>query len=99
MPKAYLVARIDVQDQEKFSEFRNMSGPIIKDHGGRLLVRNSQVDLREGGQDFTTVIIVEFDDMEAARRFYESEEYQAAIEVRQQAADTTLFLVEGAPEA
>jgi uncharacterized protein (DUF1330 family) len=31
----------------------------------------------------------------AARRFYESKEYQAIIELREQASDTRLILVEG----
>lgn len=95
MPKAYLVARIDVRDQEAFAEFRKLSGPVITEHGGHVLVRNSHIDQREGEQDFNTVIIVEFSDIETARRFYESEGYKKAIKVRQRAADTQLFLVEG----
>lgn len=95
MPKAYLVARIDVRDQDAFAEFRNMSGQAIAEFGGHVLVRTSQIDQREGEQDFNTAIILEFPDIETARRFYESDGYQAAIKVRQRAAETSLFLVEG----
>jgi uncharacterized protein (DUF1330 family) len=94
MPKAYLVAHIRVHDSEAYQEFRKMSGPAIADHGGRVLVRSPEADHREGTLR-GTVIVIEFDDMEAARRFYESEAYTVARQVRERAADTDLLLVEG----
>jgi uncharacterized protein (DUF1330 family) len=72
MPKAYLVAHIRVHDREAFEEFKKMSGPAIADHGGRVLVRNPKADHREGNLH-GTVVMIEFDDMAAARRFYESD--------------------------
>ena len=38
---------------------------------------------------------IEFDNIETARKFYESEKYQAAKAVREMASDTDLILVEG----
>ena len=94
MPKAYLVAHIRVHDREAFEEFRKMSGPAIAEYGGRVLVRNPEADHREGDLR-GTVIVIEFDDMDAARRFYESDAYTAARRVRERAAETDLLLVEG----
>ena len=94
MPKAYLVAHIRVHDKDRFEEFRKLSGSAIADHGGRVLVRNPSADHREGDLR-GTVIVIEFDDMDAARRFYESDAYTAARQVRELAADTDLLLVEG----
>ena len=94
MPKAYLMAHIRVQDKEKFEEFKAASGPVIADYGGRILVRNPSPDHREG--DLRGVVtLIEFDDMDAARRFYTSPEYTAAKAIRELAADTDLLLVEG----
>ena len=94
MPKAYLVAHIRVTDKEGFEKFKSMSGPAIADHGGRVLVRNPAPDHREGDLRGLTIII-EFESMDAARGFYESEAYTAARAVRELAADTDLMLVEG----
>lgn len=94
MPKAYLVAHIRVHDKEKFEEFKAMSGPAIQQYGGRVLARNPAPDHREGDLRGLNILI-EFDDMDGARRFYESPEYTAAKAVREQAADTDLMLVEG----
>ena len=94
MSKAYLVAHIRVHDKEAFEEFKAMSGPAIADHGGRVLARNPSPDHREGDLRGLTIII-EFDDMDSARAFYESDAYTAARAVRETAAETDLMLVEG----
>lgn len=60
MPQACLAARIDLRDQDPFAEVRRMSGPVIAAFGGHVLVRSSQIDQREGEQDFDFAILVEF---------------------------------------
>ncbi|SPJ29656.1 DUF1330 domain-containing protein [Falsiruegeria mediterranea] len=94
MPKAYLIAHIRVHDPEKFEEFKAMSGPAIQQYGGRVLVRNPAPDHREGDLRGLSIVI-EFDDMDGARQFYESQEYTAARLVREMAAETDLMLVDG----
>lgn len=94
MSKAYLVAHIRVKDAEKFEEFKKMSGPAIADHGGKVLVRNPTPDHREGELRGLTIII-EFENMIAAKGFYESKAYTAARLVRETASETDLMLVEG----
>jgi len=41
------------------------------------------------------VVMMEFEDMEAARKWYADPAYQAAVPFRQQAADYDLFIVDG----
>lgn len=94
MPKGYLVAHIRIQDKDGFEKFKAMSGPAIADYDGKVLVRNPAPDHREGDLRGLTIVI-EFKDMDAARRFYESEAYTAARAVRELAAETDLMLVEG----
>ena len=94
MSKAYLIAHIRVHDPEKFEEFKAMSGPAISQYGGRVLVRNPAPEHREGDLRGLSIVL-EFDDLNSARRFYESPEYTAAKAVRELAAETDLMLVEG----
>lgn len=94
MAKGYLVAHIRVHDAEGFEKFRGMAGAAVAEHGGRLLVGNPVADFREGDVRGATVVI-EFDDLAAATRFYESEAYTAARAVREMCARTDLLLVEG----
>ena len=69
MPKGYLVANIRVEDQEKFSAFAGMAAPVIKAHGGKVLARGPNAERHEG--DVTGIVMmIEFDSLEVARRFY-----------------------------
>ena len=71
-----------------------MAGPAVSEHNGKVLVRNPAADHREGALRGISMVI-EFENMDAARRFYESDAYTAARAVRETAADTDLLLVEG----
>jgi len=94
MNKGYLVAHLSVYDKEVFEKFKQMAGPTIADHGGKVLVREPNPDVREG-KNLGIALVIEFESIETARKFYESEKYQAAKAVREMAADTHLILVEG----
>ncbi len=94
MPKAYLVAHVRVHDAERYEEFRRLSGPAIASHGGRVLARDPAPDHREGAAR-GIAILIEFDGVEAARAFYESDAYTALRKIREAAAETDLMLVEG----
>ena len=94
MAKGYLVAHIRVHDKEGFEKFKEMSGPVISEYGGKVLVRNPSPDVREGS-DSGLAIVIEFENIEGARKFYESDKYIEARAVRELASDTELILVEG----
>ena len=94
MNKGYLVAHLRVNDKDGFEKFRQMAGPTIAEYGGKVLIRDSNPDVREG-KDSGIALVIEFESIEVARKFYESEKYQAAKAVRDLAADTDLILVEG----
>ena len=94
MTKGYLVAHIRVHDKEGFEKFKKMAGPAISDYGGKVLVRNPNPEVLEGG-DSGVAIIIEFESIESARTFYASDRYTKAKAVRELASDTDLILVEG----
>lgn len=94
MPKGYLVAHIKVHDPNIIAEFRALAMPAIAKYGGRVLVTNPAPDIKEGA-DSGVAVVIEFDDMDTARKFYHSDEYTAARAVREKGADTDLLLVEG----
>ena len=94
MPKGYIVARIEIHDPEGFKAFGPLSAQAIEKHGGRVLVRDPNPDIREGSLN-GLAIVVEFDSPETARTFYESAEYTAAREARDKASITDLRIVSG----
>ena len=92
---AYVIAEIEVTDPEAYAPYRARTPDVIAAHGGRFLVRGGAVEPREGAPPAGRVVVIEFPDMEAARRFYDSPAYQAILPLRQAASQGRLYLVEG----
>ena len=91
----YMVFNEKVTDQNQFDKYRQHAGSLIARHGGRFLVRGGNITSLEGNPGFHRVVIIEFDDMAAARRFYDSDEYQPLIQLRQSASTGYAAIVEG----
>lgn len=94
MPKGYIIANIRAHDMEGMKRFAEASAPVVAEYGGTVLVRNPSPEHREGKLE-GIVVIVEFPDMDTARRFYDSAGYAEAKAIREAAAETDLRIVEG----
>lgn len=94
MPKAYWIARVDVNDAEQYKLYVQRNDPIFAKYGGRFLVRAGQFVNPEGTSRGRNVLI-EFPSYEAAQACYHSPEYAPQIALRQSAAETDIVIVEG----
>ncbi len=95
MPKGYIIARVTVTNPEAYAEYAKGATEAIRQYGGRPLVRGGAHEPLEGEARARNVVI-EFDSVEQARRYYHSPEYQAAKAKRAGAAEGEFVLVEGA---
>ncbi len=93
---AYVIALVQVNDADEYAKYAALTGPLIKQFGGRFLVRGGAAEVLEGADFDRRMVIVEFPDNETARRFYDSEEYQAARSIRVPASEAQFILVDGA---
>jgi len=93
---AYIIADIQVTDPAAYDGYRPLAAASIAQFGGRFVVRGGNVDLLEGEPRPERIVVIEFPDADAARRWYRSEEYQKALKIRQAASRGRVFLVEGA---
>jgi uncharacterized protein (DUF1330 family) len=93
---AYVIALININDPQKYQEYAKRAGPAGAKHGGRFLVRGGDKTPLEGDIPFQRIVVEEFKDVETAREFFNSPEYQEAREYRLGAADFNAVIVEGA---
>ena len=94
MAKGYMVADLHVRDKAGLEKFREMAKPVLEEYGGKVLVRTPNAEVKEGKKT-GIVVVLEFESMDKARKFYECEAYQAAKVERDKVSDTDLFLAEG----
>ncbi|RDJ97358.1 DUF1330 domain-containing protein [Paraburkholderia lacunae] len=95
MPKGYIIARVDVTDEDAYARYARMATPVIQQYGGRVLVRGGTCRVLEGEARARNVVI-EFDSLELAERYYHSPEYAAARAARNGAAVADFIAAEGA---
>ena len=93
---AYILAEIQVTDGAAHEPYRPLAAASIARFGGRYLVRGGKADLFEGVPEPERMVVIEFPDADTARRWYNCEEYQAALKIRQSASRGRVVLVEGA---
>ena len=92
---AYIIAQINITDPQKYQEYAKLAGVATAKYGGRFLVRGGAKTELEGSIPYQRIVVNEFKDVEAAKRFYHSPEYQAAREKRLGGADFNMIIVEG----
>ena len=92
---AYIVVEVDVKDPERYADYRAMVPASIEAYGGKHLVRGGAVENLEGDWEPSRFVIVEFDSVEQAKRWWDSDEYREARNLRQATADTKMIVVEG----
>jgi uncharacterized protein (DUF1330 family) len=92
---AYLIADVDVQDPKGYEEYRRLVGPALQKYGAKFLARGGKVDVLEGQWNPARLVILQFESLEKARRFYESKDYGPAKEARQKASSANFIVVEG----
>lgn len=93
---AYIIASVEVTDPDLYAEYRSQVLPTVEKYGGRFIVRGGPSEILEGSWHPGRVVVLEFPDADAARRWYGSEEYRPLIALRQRATNSHLLLVEGA---
>lgn len=92
---AYMIAQVDVNDPEKFEAYRALVPGTLEKYGGRYIVRGGETAVLEGEMPFPRIVVIEFPDLDAIRRWHASEEYAGPLALRQASADSVLIGVEG----
>src|SRR5215216_3742532 len=92
---AYVSVETDVTDPEQYEHYKATSPGAIAAGGGRFLVRGGELAVLEGDWQPSRLVVLEFEDLAAAQRWYESEVYQQAKKLRDGAARLRMVAVQG----
>ena len=91
---AYLIVETDITDPDRYEQYKAAAPAAIEAFGGRYVVRGGETAVLEGDWQPKRLVVVEFPDLEAAKRFYDSPEYQAAKKLREGAATLNMVAVQ-----
>lgn len=94
MARGYWIARLNINDQTGYDEYRSRNGAPIAAHGGRFLVRGGQAE-KAFGEMRDHNVVVEFPTYDAAVACFHSPEYQAASQYLKKSCDVDLVIIAG----
>jgi uncharacterized protein (DUF1330 family) len=92
---AYIIVDVDVKDAKAFEPYKQPTAASVAQYGGKFIVRSSEYEVLEGSWRPTRLVVIEFPSVEAAKRWYESPEYQKVMPIRLQHAVSKMLLVNG----
>lgn len=96
MPLAYVIAEIEVTNPDGYKEYTTLVPATVEKYGGRFIVRGGKSVPLEGDWPERRRVIIEFPSVEAARKWWDSPEYEKPMAMRRANSKGRLLLVEGA---
>ncbi len=72
--RGYLIANYTINDPATYQKYVEAVMPVIAKYGGKLIIGDFELKKIEGNPK-QGVVVVEFESIEAAERFYNSSEY------------------------
>lgn len=95
MAKGYAIFTEEIKDQDGMNGYAGKALPTILQSGGRVIIVERNPEVLEGSWHGTQTVLVEFDSVDAAKAWYNSDAYQAIIGERHAAADSNAAIMSG----
>jgi uncharacterized protein (DUF1330 family) len=92
---AYVIVETDITDAAQYEQYKAASPGAIQAGGGRFLARGGELAVLEGDWQPSRLVLLEFEDLTAARDWYRSEVYQQAKKLRDGAARLRMVAIQG----
>jgi uncharacterized protein (DUF1330 family) len=91
---AYVIAQIEVTNMDEYVKYASQTVACAEKFGGTFLVKGGAAEWIEGtGSDRN--VVIQFESVEAAKTFYNSDEYQAILPIALANSNRSLVVVEG----
>lgn len=93
----YLIATLNINDRERYSEYEAGFMDIFLRYKGTVLSVDEAPHALEGDWGFTRTVLIQFPSEEEALAWYQSEDYQTLMQHRTAASDGNIVMIKGFP--
>lgn len=93
MAKGYVIITEDIKDPAGMAEYGKLAMKAMG--GATVLAVGPAAETLEGQWHGTQTVLLEFESVEAAKEWYNSDAYQAAAKIRQGAAECNGVIISG----
>ncbi len=95
MPKGYVILTENIHDQALMDKYSAASAPAVIESRAKILSVETSPRVLEGEWSCTRTVLLEFESVEAAQAWYDSETYQNVVHLRHAASDCNLAILGG----
>ena len=92
---AYLIAQVNITNENPYKEYRNKTSPIVEKYGGKFLVRGGRFKKLLGTWEYKRTVVIEFPSYDQALNWYNSDEYKTVRKIREENSSGNVIIVEG----
>jgi uncharacterized protein (DUF1330 family) len=92
---AYVIVEIDIVDPAGYEEYKQLASATVEKYGGKYIIRGGAVETLEGDWNPKRIVVLQFDSMQRAKEWLNSEEYREPRKMRHRTARTRMVVVEG----
>ncbi len=93
---AYVIYNpLEITDPDAIEEYRSKVRAVMANFGGRVIALDTEPKVLEGEWSGIRNVIIEFPDMDAVERWYNSDDYKPLLEMRLGASRGNLIAVNG----
>lgn len=92
---AYMLIEARITDPARFRAYAEANPPLVARYGGRYLAMRGETVALEGELGAAKIVISEWPDMDAARRYWHSPDYAALRVLREGCGEFRVLLVDG----
>ena len=91
---AYIIVEVSIQDPKGYEEYKKLTPASIAAYSGKFLIRGGKTETLEGDWEPQRIVVVEFPNVEMAKKWWNSPEYAPAKNIRHITAKTKMILAE-----
>ena len=92
---AYVIVEIDIVDPAGYEEYKKLASATVEKYGGKYIIRGGAVEMLEGDWNPKRIVVLQFDSIQRAKEWLNSEEYREPRKMRHRTARTRMVVVEG----
>ena len=92
---AYLIAQINVTNEDSYKEYLSKVTPIVEKYGGTYIVRAGKFKTVLGNWNFQRNVVIKFPSYEIAIKWYNSAEYKPVKKIREDNSIGNVIIIEG----
>ena len=96
---AYVIVEIEVTDPVRYEDYKRQAAATVHKYGGKYIVRGGTTEVLEGNWKPKRIVILQFDSIERAKAWLNSEEYREPRKLRHATAKTNMLVIEGCDDA